>query len=389
MPSIGKDLAKIRISLGLSLQDIQATIKIPISTLEKIENGSIFEDSEHGKTYVRSFIRSYGRALKIDSEVMINGLDQQETGNYNHLLWNYFEAGQESPSFKNFTFDDLDPSSEDLNEDTQSKIDPSTTGDLTSEKAPVDETKQKKQEQKEINSEAEAESKAGAEAKTEDLPKTPKKTAAPPISSENVDWANMGHKFTESKKTTPIWIFIILIATVVVFAVGYFIYANDLLNFTEASTEDTETTAIASNNGNNLLDLEEPVDINETASPVGEGLDEILYITVYAAYERLEPVRVWSDIKPRMDPYWVERGTAMNFDFRDTVRIRGQYPNMLIFKNGHAIDDALELSFNQQDNYIELTREYFSSDPKWVTSRSFQLPEGVAEPDTVLLRPTF
>jgi transcriptional regulator with XRE-family HTH domain len=383
MPSIGKDLAKIRISLGLSLQDIQATIKIPISTLEKIENGSIFEDSEHGKTYVRSFIRSYGRALKIDSEVMINGLNQQETGNYNHLLWNYFEAGQESPSFKNITFDDLDPSNDDLNEDTLSEIDPSTTGNFSSEKAPTDKTKQKKPAQTEINSEAES------EAKADELPKTPKKTTAPAISSESVDWANMGRKFTESKKTTPIWIFVILIATVVVFTVGYFIYASDLFNFTEASTENNETTAIVSNNGTNLLDLEERADLSETISTAGEGLDETLYITVYAAYERLEPVRVWSDIKPRMDPYWVERGTAMNFDFRDTVRIRGQYPNMLIFKNGHAIDDPLELSFNQQENYIELTREYFSSDPKWVTSRSFQLPEGVAEPDTVLLRPTF
>ncbi len=112
MPSIGKDLAKIRTSLGLTLQDIQATIKIPMDTLEKIENGTIYEDSEHGKTYVRSFIRSYGRALKIDNEVMINGLNQQETGNYNHLLWNNYEAGQKSSSFKKFTFDDVEPETE-------------------------------------------------------------------------------------------------------------------------------------------------------------------------------------------------------------------------------------------------------------------------------------
>lgn len=383
MPSIGKDLAKIRISLGLSLQDIQAIIKIPISTLEKIENGSIFEDSEHGKTYVRSFIRSYGRALKIDSDVMINGLDQQETGNYNHLLWNYFEAGQESPSFKNFTFDDLEPSSDDSIAVIEPEVEVPASGDLPPEKSPIDDKKNDPSDTKKAAADPES------NAKDTDVQKTSKKNAPPPSAAGNVDWADMGLKFTESKKTTPVWLFVVLITTVVVIAVGYFIYASDFFNFTDASSENTEATALVSNNGNNLLDLEDPVNSGAPSMSEGEELDEILYITVYAAYERLEPVRIWSDIKPRMDPYWVEQGTAMNFDFRDTLRIRGQYSNMLIFKNGHSIHDALETNFNQQENYIELTREYFSSDSKWVTSQPFQLPDGVAEPDTVLLRPTF
>jgi len=202
----------------------------------------------------------------------------------------------------------------------------------------------------------------------------------------------MGLKFTETKKTTPIWLFVTLILIVVIFVIGYFIYANDLFNFSDTSINEPETSVITPttpNTGDSLLNLDESEEMNVTTSPQVNELDEILYITVYAANERLEPVRIWSDIKPRMDPYWIEQGIAMNFDFRDTVRIRGQYEDMLIFKNGHAIDDILETNFNSQENYIELTRDYFSTDPKWVSSQPFQLPEDVAPPDSVMLRPTF
>ncbi|NBC65459.1 MAG: hypothetical protein GVY07_07385, partial [Bacteroidetes bacterium] len=96
MPAIGKDLSKIRSHLGLSIQDIQHETKIPVSTLRNIENGSIFDHPEENQTYIRSFVRSYGRALKIDDEVMINALDQHEIGNYNNLLLeNYPELDPE------------------------------------------------------------------------------------------------------------------------------------------------------------------------------------------------------------------------------------------------------------------------------------------------------
>lgn len=366
MPSIGKDLAKIRTSLGLTLQDIQATIKIPMATLEKIENGTIFEDLEFGETYFRSFIRSYGRALKIDSDVMINGLNQQETGNYNQLLWNHYESGQQSTSFKNFTFDDKEPTEGDAVELNQKEP-----------TSPSDKQESKDEIATDVTSHTEIQE-----------PKTPKEIQLPPTPGGNVNWADMGLKFTETKKATPVWLFVTLILIVVTFVIGYLVYSNDLLNFSEASVSDTEINALRSDN-HSLLDLNEPADRSDIEPISGEGLDEVLYITVYAAFERLEPVRIWSDIKPRMDPYWIEKGVAMNFDFRDTVRIRGQYENMLFFKNGNAIANVLEVNFNQQENYIEFTRDYFSSDPKWISSQPFQLPEEVAYPDTVMLRPTF
>src|SRR6056297_238389 len=87
MPSIGQDLVKIRKHLGLTLQDIQFATKLPQHTLEKIENDTIFVDAEEGPIYTRNFVRSYGRVLKIDDDLLIEALNLREAGKYNHQLF--------------------------------------------------------------------------------------------------------------------------------------------------------------------------------------------------------------------------------------------------------------------------------------------------------------
>ena len=99
MPSLGKDLETIRKHLGLTIQDIQNATKLPLNTLRSIENDDIFEQQEENITYVRSFIRTYARNLKLDDELVTRALDQEEIGNYNHLLLNaYPELKKEAES---------------------------------------------------------------------------------------------------------------------------------------------------------------------------------------------------------------------------------------------------------------------------------------------------
>src|SRR5690625_2515444 len=99
MPSLAKDLVKIRTHLGLTIQDIQYATKIPVHTLAKIEDDTIFDQSEEGTIYIRSFVRSYGRALNINEALMIEALDQYEVGTYQNLLiQNYF--GEDAPDVK-------------------------------------------------------------------------------------------------------------------------------------------------------------------------------------------------------------------------------------------------------------------------------------------------
>lgn len=375
MPSIGKDLAKIRNARGLSLQEIQAATKIPLTTLQSIENGSIFEQPSQGTTYIRSFVRSYGRALKIDDELLINGLDQQETGNYNQLLWNHYETAFNKPASGKFTLDDDENSGEteqsELPESSEPTIKPFETS---------------------IEKQASGDSDHGSDKSkpSDPISEAVDKSDSDPISStkktteSDVNWANMGHKFIESKKKTPVGVISLVIILFLLTGGAIFLYQSD---FFSSGDEIVTTTSQPLQNGS-PLDLNEPA-LSETDDPVITELDDILYITVYAAFDRLDPVRVWSDEKPRLDPYWIEQGMAMNFDFQDTVRIRGQYSNLLLFMNGHLIDSPMETHYNQAENYIELTRDFFSSDPAFQNIVTFQTPEGVAEPDSVTPRPSF
>ena len=391
MPSIGKDLAKIRNARGLSLQEIHAVTKIPLTTLQSIENGSIFDTPSQGKTYIRSFVRSYGRALKIDDEVLINGLDQQETGNYNHLVWNHYESVRAVPGSGKFTLDD----DEDIVQ--QSTSSGEEDGDLADEEksiaTPIDKNEKS----------AHPES---TDDKVTDPPKNQEKTSTETDDAGNtktapanqkteadVNWVNMGHKFIENKKKTPVGIISLIIFLILAAAAAFFLIQNDFFtSLDDASAPSSATTATAPQQEGSVLDLNDPSQSETNAvsdTPLTGELDDILYLSVYAAYERLDPVRVWSDVKPRMDPYWLEQGVAMNFDFQDTIRIRGQYSNLLLFLNGHMIQNPMEQHYNQSENYIELTRDFFSADPVFQSSVSFQTPEDVAEPDSVILRPSF
>ena len=64
MKEIGERLKAARIEQGLSLEDIQQTLKIRLKYLQAIEDGRL-EDIP-GLVYARGFIRSYARLLSVD-----------------------------------------------------------------------------------------------------------------------------------------------------------------------------------------------------------------------------------------------------------------------------------------------------------------------------------
>lgn len=381
MPSIGKDLAKIRNARGLSLQEIQAATKIPLTTLQSIENGTIFETPSQGKTYTRSFVRSYGRALMIDDEVLINGLDQQETGNYNHLIWNHYESSRSTPVSGAFTLDD----DEEVEPDQESDTDTADSDFYGDKVTASGEDSEPESRDPDVSKDPETEPE-NSEPGSDEFDSGEKSTASPKKEAD-VNWANMGHKFIETRKKTPVGIISLIIIVLLVAIAAFFLFQYDFFSSADDSNPSTTTTTTSQQDGS-ILDLSEPVS-EESDDPAIAELDEVLYLTVYAAHQRLEPVRIWSDLKPRLDPYWIEQGIAMNFDFQDTLRIRGQYSDMLIFMNGHLIQNPMEEFYIQSDNYIELTREYFSTEPAFSDSITLQIPEDVAEPDSVLLRPSF
>ncbi|PKD45197.1 helix-turn-helix domain-containing protein [Rhodohalobacter barkolensis] len=374
MPSIGKDLATIRKHLGLSIHDIQSATKIPLSTLESIEDNSIFEKSDEIQTYIRSFVRTYGRKLKLDDNLVLEALDSHEVGGYNHELLQPF-PNLAPPAPKQAELPEPDKKTD-------------------SEKKDVPKEPEEGKRRSKIQPDFPAEENENIKEKDQDkpastpAPKTGKSTSPPNVRS--VNWADMGKRFSTNRSNTPIRLIGIAIVVLFVIALTYYLFSNDFFMSDDVQQTDTipvpEETVTEENSGI-PLDIDETPQEAEPAPPAELG--ETLYITIYAANDRLDPVRVWSDLKPRIDPYWMEQGTALNFEFSDTIRVRGQYNRMLLFMNGHRIDDVRQQFYNDEENAVELTRDIFEDDSKWRSTIPLELPPNVAEPDSVANRPSF
>lgn len=341
MASVGKDLAAIRQHLGFTVDDIHAITKIPINTLNNIESGSIFTSGEENPTYVRSFVRSYARAIKISDELVVKALDQQNYGNYNHLLLNKFPELLPSGTVL---------SAEDVDSVPPPIVEPESENEaVTNKKDPTSYTS----------------------------------TPEPPTVS-TVNWANLGHRLSVIDNRPPVWLIGAAVILIIALVSGYFIINS------ETFKSNDENGAIVSPP---IAPPESPVldlDINQPEEPQQQAiLDGTLYLTLYAAFDVLEPVRVWSDTKSRFDPYWLDLGQAYNFEFRDTIRVSGQYNRMLLFVNGNLIENPRQDLFNAQTGSVEITRSFLESDPKWANKIPLELPPNVVPPDSVVSRPIF
>ncbi|MEX2574556.1 MAG: helix-turn-helix domain-containing protein [Balneolaceae bacterium] len=419
MASIGKDLATIRLYLDLSLEDIHQATRIPIATLKRIENSSIFSDPDENKIYVRSFVRTYAKALKISEELTLKSLDQYQSGNYNRLLLDAYPDIKKEGLPPHPLLDEPEmpekPVSGPAPTETAGKEQKPPEQKLTgsgaagtpesgsSPKQPA-EKKQEKQPQATGSSQGRQATEKKQQEQTSGSPPdpqqktTPEKTrepesnplnAPPPPRPSSVNWAEMGHQFKPVEKKTPVWLIGIIVVIIILAVSLYIIYKSDLFseNVSESDivSPPVETESEESGLNLNLADGADG-DPEETG---GATLEETLYITVYAAHGQLEPVRVWSDLKPRPDPYWIEEGHAVNFEFRDSIRIRGQYNNMLLFMNGRRIDNFRQEHFNTEESSVELTRDHFTEDNRWSRPVSFEVPGDVPEPDSIYNRPTF
>lgn len=350
--SLGKDLAGIRKELGLSLEEIQSSIKIPMLTLKSIENDSIFESTEHNQTYIRSFVRSYARALHLKDNEIVKALDAVESGTYNHDL---LEKNEETVP--------AEPSEEE-------------PFDLKNVSPP-------------------------------DIEKTP---AKPKPTVENVNWADLGKKFSLQDSSPKGWMLLVIIVFFVLalLATGFF-FKEEIFGFFETST--TEVIEPVENHFPTLPEATPEADTLNTTPPLqtpdpDQGATEVvdqdqvsaptlfsanlnaqidtLTVAVYAVFDKLEPVRVTSDLNGRTNPFWMEQGEAFNFDFSDSLLVRGQYSRMLLLFNGHVIDNHRQY-YNSEYDALLITRSMLNSsgyfDPAPAT---FPYEEG--PPDSLVYR---
>lgn len=367
--SLGNDLATIRKEKNLSLEDIFEVTKIPVHTLNSIENDTLLNSSSESKTYLRSFVRSYAKALKISDDHIIAALKATEENTYNDTLFKLVHPDSENESYS-------------LKKD-KVEIDPPKTIDPKELKADTYQEEIKSTEEK-------------AHKKEPDYNSSYKPTV------NTVNWADMSKKVYASPANSKIGLILIIILVISgLGAVGYFfgdeifsIFSSDdgseqisTVDNPEATNQDafsaTDDSTLIAENSN--LEEDSPI-----TTPSGITLPETLTVVLYAAYDKLEPVRVTSDFNNRTNPFWMNQGEAYYFDFNDTLRVRGQYSRFLMMYNGNVINNPRQNHFDPEFDSIVITRDILSA-PEYQENNTSNFPAnlGVQAPDSIIYRLEF
>ena len=516
--ALGKDLAEIREELGVDTGEIQGLTKLSHEIIAEIESDAIFNSETYNQAYIRNFVRSYARGLKIKEAVILRALDAMEEGTYDHGIFK--EAGAPNPS-NPFGKEERERSLEEdsapkkapirteLNYDARTKVeainkvsgdsnsdsdlganadgdtDANTDADTDKESSSTDSapnasrsTTNSDSSPNETDSNQRDDSKSGESAvdtgkndRTLNVPeeaagneesskenpradhsKPPSKNSKvarttdkpvanqPSISAsktaDQVNWAQMGKRFNaqQESKSNVVLITILAVITVSLLVFG-FLYRSAISSwfnsFSDSSSENTEEVGTLNSETiitTNSLSAAEGIDSNPTQSPQNtetstseeevpsnsesnesEGSDntnemtqnsqasssldsssvlnlaqapDTLRIVIYAAYDKLEPVRVGSDLRESVYPLWIEQGEAYYFDFKEEITIRGQFSRMLILFNNNVIEAPLERFATEQENTILLNRERLGT-AEFEAKPNLVLPEGVSEPDSI------
>lgn len=369
MASLGHDLALIRKDQNLSLDEINKATKIPKRILRSIEDDSIFSDFDENATYIRSYVRSYAKALSVDEKQIIYALDKRQKSSYSGSLR---KSWKEDPHW----------------------ADDQLAEEESSEKGPGES-------ESDIRHDHSPEYQQGSEPESQKHQTRPvsSSTASERSEVQAIDWADMGRQFQPLQSTRPkTWIGIIVILIVAAAGIySYFWYTGQTPTPPEQSSSQTSSPQLTSDS----LQLDvSPVtnDSPSVASDTGsvgfqqqsfESLPDTLSIVLYAAYGKLEPVRVYTDIMDNINPYWIEQGDALRFTFVNEIRIRGQYSRMALLMNGHVIQNFREQFYNPDTRLVEINRSYFEGTPKWLQPAPDSLNIDAPPPSSIKRRPTF
>ncbi|MCH8485931.1 MAG: helix-turn-helix domain-containing protein [Candidatus Cyclonatronum sp.] len=412
MAQLQDDLILIRQQLKLSADDIHDKTRLSTLIIRQIEDGSIFE-SDQNKTYIRSFVRTYARALGIRDEDMIEALDQMETGTYQGYLVQKYALGagktasaesrtqtgkpeqkpqasapEAAPKRVTETRKTTDQSSA---VPAQANSSRGTTNSGSPRKA--DTAAPPKQER---TTDSRQSSDRAAEASAEKTTPQPTRIAAPstlrgPRPSE-VNWSDVS-RGASRKNTVPVSA--ILIVALVVIALGafgywYFNSEDGFSGLFGSGTEETQRSAPSAQHESALLPsdtLDAPVAPDPGISvPALQTLPDTLSVVIYAATGNLEPFRVRADTFENRRPYWVEIGRGMRIQFINEIAVSGNLNRMLVLYNDRVITTFAET--NAQGERI-IRRSQFEQDPTLESFTEPGLPDGVAPPREIIDRPLF
>ncbi len=363
--SLGNDLASIRKEKNLSLEEIFEVTKIPVHTLKSIENDTLLDSGNESKTYLRSFVRSYAKALKISDEHILRALESTEAGIYDHELYKLTHPESQEEEYS------VNKDKVEVENSAPKMVDP----ELTSADTYEEEIQQ-----------------------NEKIESVPKASSAEKPTVSSINWADMSKKVYASPSKSKIGLFLIIFILITGFGTAIYFYGGDFVAM--FSGDDSDPEQVDSDNQPTEPNTDTPVisdSLNQSITPQAEiiedptpALPETLTVTLYAAYDKLEPVRVTSDLNGRTNPFWMDQGEAYYFDFVDSLQIRGQYSRFLVLFNGNLISNPRQNYFDANLNSIVLTRDILSL-PEYATQADSEFPSniGIPAPDSVIYRIQF
>ncbi|MCH8495381.1 MAG: helix-turn-helix domain-containing protein [Balneolales bacterium] len=396
MAALHEDLLAIRKKSSLTQQEVYELTRIPISVIQEIENGSIFTSKSHQITYIRSYVRSYAKALRISNDDIIDSLDKQQESSYNGELSKRYLSSSATPATQRPATDkpaaDVTPS----DVPSADKLKPSdtpSTKKLESEYLPVPGPT----------------STAGANEYSRPDPNRIYNQSTPqPPKMESIDWADVGQRFGSMRSSSFLYIIVLVL---ILLAGGFFAYryfaSDDLtqpivqdevpIEFPDMldPAEDTtlpepppSTTPVSPPATDTEVQAQETLTTpTRPQTRITESIPDTIFITLHAAFGKLEPVRVTSDINGLRSPYWVEVNQGMRFEFLDTITIEGQVSRMAVWVNGHHFDNLLE--YTTGNRTIELTRDILSNYASMFTTEPTETPDNIEPPVAVSDRPVF
>lgn len=352
MASLSDDLSALRKKLDLTIRDVYDATRIPIDVIEEIESGFIFSpECTRNKTYIRSFVRTYSKALKITDDEITQALDLHDRAAYDGFL----------SKLKN-----VEVSSSSKTDNKETSID----------KFQVPIT-----------------SRVGVDYENEysrpDPTRTHNKSTPRPPEIGTVNWADMGNRFANLPKASivPIVVFLIVIGISIG---GYFTYSywqenakskpvvleRKVVDIPEIPQVETLIEEEITTPESEKKDVE-PVQIKAV-------LPDTLEILIWAKNDKLEPVRVKTEDTGIQNPYWIENNQAMRVTFTKSLSLRGQYNRMALIFNGHEFIDFNR--FKSEDGQFVIERSFFN-DSFWLTPVSMDSLE--VKPARIYDRPSF
>jgi len=371
MASLHTDLREIREKSGQSVSDLNSKTKTPISVLHEIEKGVFFEKGDKQKTYIRSFVRTYAKAIGIKDEDIIRALDAQEAGLYSGGLRKKYlpetvHGDLENPELTEYTNTSSDISKDD--EDT-GLVRPGPTSTIGHD-----------------------------EFSRPDPSRQHNRVTPPPPKLDSIDWAKFNDRFPQFN--APILTYALIAFVVILLGTGGY-YGYVLITHFSGSGSDEQSAVDAMqtnpetgyngapDSASRITDTDSLTALSPETPDIVQriALPEVIHLVVYAQRGKLEPVRITSDVNNTRSPYWIEQNEAIRFDFYNKIRVEGTLERASLLINGHIIADLDSLTLNT--NTVEITRDFLSRRPYLFNNSRPVLPDGFTQPTVIRDRPVF